>query len=102
MGWPHNAYIGQKVVRFRDFEYDPSNLIPMKVPQLNEIITISHVSTLGDRIVLDFIEYEAPENEYFYKGWASEYFRPVQSTDKGMEVLRGLLNPINHKVLENA
>lgn len=98
MGWPQNAYVGQKVVSLHTFSPRPIYGLN-DLPQKDEIYTISKiVISPSNEVGLFFKELQT----FHLYGYMATVFRPLQSTDKGMEVLKGLLNPINHKVLEDA
>lgn len=101
MGWPQNAYVGQKVVCVNvgeelgkwDCIYDEEK------PKLNELYTIREVVIYKGCVGFRLTEivnkagwYGNPipfKAEQIFDYWR---FRPVQSTEKGMEILRGLLN----------
>ena len=91
--WPQNAYVGQKVVRLNK-EFHP--LDPTKP---NETYTIKLIGLfLNQYIYFTLNEASCP---FGNMGWLYVLFRPVQSTDTGMAILKELLiNP--HEVLEDA
>ena len=70
-------------------------------PDFGDIGTISHVYIHGLSVILELKEFPQPGGMTLIgrtlPGWHTDDFRPVQSTGKGMEILRGLLNPKNHK-----
>lgn len=94
MGWPQNAYIGQKVICVN--MDGVTNFIHLQYPlKINKIYKIDNIECDPKRGSLYFMvhPYDGLPNTY----WLASQFRPVQSTEKGMKILRGLLNPANHK-----
>lgn len=97
MGWPQNAYVGQKVVCVNSIPH-PNDPCPYNNPEINKIYTIDKVYIVdGDVVMIELKEIMWKGNDNWYSGFQASFFRPVQSTEKGMEILRGLLNPKNHK-----
>ena len=93
MTWPQDAYIGQKVVCINN-----KNLVyPGGKPLiLNQIYTIGEIDPNCGGVV-GFLILELHEEGDRLYWWR---FRPVQSTETGMEILRKLQNPANHKNLD--
>lgn len=104
MAWPQDAYVGQKVVRYRtDDEFEDI------APPLNKEVTISWIGIAEwygqSIIVIDTVEYPSPRTSSYkgwQRGWAAAFFRPVQSTSTGFALLTALLNPANHRHREDA
>lgn len=102
MGWPQNAYVGQKVVRHR-FAGPHEHI----APPLGETLTVSWVGVVvyqGEEfVVLDLVEHPSPREgvRSWQRGWAADFFRPVQDTRKSYQWLEALLDPTNHKDLEH-
>lgn len=109
MGWPHNAYVGQKVVCVDD---SFTNNLDYKEILVGNIYIIREICIFDNFICFKLLEilkrhllegyFSSDDDKGEDCPFDARRFRPVQSTDKGMEVLKGLLNPINHKVLEDA
>ena len=100
MTWPQDAYVGQKVVRFRDAIDLQDDLTVHPCPPLGEPVTITWLkyNILWNVILIDLKEYPAPKiKDEWLRGWDSRIFRPVQST--GMSILKKLLVPT--KEIEN-
>lgn len=94
MGWPQNAYVGQKVVCVGEPMFKPIAMEP--IPSIGEIYTIIKI-VISSKGNVYFQLKEIEPKFYTEMNWEYNMFRPVQSTEKGMEILRGLLNPKNHK-----
>lgn len=92
MGWPQNAYVGQKVVCVNDsYPLNPSVLISYpNLPQLNFIYTIAELRNEKSIVLKELDNSDIITGRQ--NGFFISRFRPVQSTKKGMEILRGLLN----------
>lgn len=105
MTWPQDAYVGQKVVCIVEKCNDVS--IGTIEPGKGDIGTIRNIY-IGphNHVCIELKEFPSiggfnkSNTEYCLPGWYAYDFRPVQTNEKGMEMLRELLNPINHKVLE--
>lgn len=97
MGWPHNAYVGQKVVCVNDsYPLNPSVIISYpNLPKLNFIYTIAELRNEKSIVLKELDNSDIITGRQ--NGFFISRFRPVQSTEKGMKILRGLLNPKNHK-----
>lgn len=96
--WPQNAYVGQKVVCIKDTQFITKGLL--KSPLLKGIVyTIDGIWDNGKLISLT--EIKCPCSDPNCAQYLITRFRPVQSTDTGIAILKELLiNP--HKVLEDA
>lgn len=90
MTWPKDAYVGQKVVCIDDKNVDDL--------QLNNIYIIEKIYISNN--LYFWLQGVNDRSKPNYGGYYPRRFRPVQTNEKGMEMLRELLNPINHKVLE--
>ena len=97
--WPQNAYVGQKVVCVK--------LINVIDPVMRQRpVIIGNIYTIAEILIYKNKLYFKIKEAYFAsdghpQNWLADNFRPVQSTDTGMSILKELLiNP--HKVLEDA
>jgi len=101
MTWPQNAYVGQKVVRFRN-SIHPLEQFPFPPPPIGEVVTITyiHYEEAYDVTAIDTKEYPSPALPNWTQGYDIRMFRPAQSTEKGMEILKEIL--ITQKVKEDA
>ncbi len=94
--WPQNAYVGQKVVCV---QFGPCCCgCNSKELIVNSIYVIASIREAYGEIGFELIGIKTPKN---HLGFSYKWFRPAQSTDTGMAILKELLiNP--HKVLEDA
>lgn len=104
--WPQNAYVGQKVVCVDDTEnLSKWNCIYGEIkPILNKIYTIRELvvyyDSFGYRLVEIINKPGWYGNPFVFKAeqfFDSFRFRPVQSTETGMKILKGLLVPTKEK-----
>jgi len=94
MGWPQNAYVGQQIICIGKPDFEPQFNEPK--PIIGNKYTISAI-VLSPEGSVCFQLKEINPKFYTDMNWQYSMFRPVQSTEKGMEILRGLINPANHK-----
>jgi len=89
VGWPQNAYVGQKVVKILDHG-DRRPGYPS--PPLGEVLTVNFVGTdWQDDVMIDLVEYPSPEDDVYHRGYYARGFRPAQSTETGFKLLTALL-----------
>lgn len=96
MAWPQDAYVGQKVVCIDD---SLSRGNKVKYFKLHDTYTISRIESYGNQLGLFIDLIEVTGQCETGPNFRISRFRPVQTNEKGMEMLRELLNPVNHKVL---
>ena len=104
MAWWERAKVGDKVVAI---EYDWLEPNPEGSPIINvgDVLEIAGIADKhwrhADRctIYLRFREHWNPDLTNWF---TAEAFRPVQSTETGMTILRSLLNPSKQPVKEDA
>lgn len=104
MAWPRDAYVGQKVVAIKEPD-DIDRFRLFYIPPRNVPLTIASIHIHFDgEILIDLIEYPFRMRFGSAKGFRASAFRPIQDTEKGMEVLRGILRgaPVKGDVLEDA
>lgn len=104
MTWPQDAYVGQKVVCIIP-KLNECSFSGVLEPDINEVGTISNIYVCPNNIVIiELIEFPQPGGLSMFgrvgPGWQASGFRPVQTTEKGMEILKSILNPKNHKALK--
>lgn len=105
MAWPQDAYVGQKVVRWKD---DGITCIG-NPPPVGLKVTISYIGIVKYAnetfVVIDLVEYPTPlsytEHPTWKRGWRASYFYPIQSTFTGFSILACLQDPANHRDLED-
>ena len=99
ISWPQNAYVGQKVVRFRNSIHPAEDLTIFPAPPIGEVVTISWIdyNQIYNLILIDLNEYPSPEITGYFRGLDIRMFCPVQSTETGMKILKGLLVPTKEK-----
>lgn len=97
MPWPQDAYVGQKV--FCIFEGACPCGCGIQAPPQNTELTIGKITCdwIGE-VGFEIVECPAPHHPWHEPVWHHRIFRPVQSTSRGMEILRRLQNPANHRV----
>ena len=98
--WPQNAYVGQKVIRFRNPIHPAEDLTIFPAPPIGEVATISWINynRIYNLILIDLNEYPSPATTGYFRGLDIRMFRPVQSTEAGMKILKGLLIPTKEKI----
>jgi len=106
VGWPQNAYVGQKVVciegpSFRpglglDHDFGGHCFGPVinNTYEIRSIVVWKHL--IGFRLVGITVRDWKPGEE---KAWRAARFRPAQSTETGMRILTALLVPDKQKEL---
>ncbi|WP_457663975.1 hypothetical protein [Sinorhizobium medicae] len=100
--------MGQKVVCINDdwgyFHFGPYS-IPVRVPMLNEVLTVSGFSVRSDGVVcLFFNEIEARQVDGPLSaeiGYAHYCFRPLNTRKTDISIFKAMLNPAG-KVLTDA
>jgi hypothetical protein len=88
-----NFVIGQDVVCIKKGQWQSVNT-PATGPAYNEIVTI-------EAITLDIDDDPCLELKGYSGLFIHWRFRPVRKNKAGMEMLRELQNPLNHKILED-
>lgn len=100
MAWPQDAYVGQEVVcTFLDTSIT-KNRSCLAYPIIkDEIYTILDITSQNGKLY-----FRVQDLNHYRIWWLSHQFRPVtlRSTETGMEILRKLQDPQNHKHRENA
>lgn len=98
MGWPQDAYVGQEVVCVDLVDlFNPwhksAPLIIGGVYKITELNIGAHTNELYFGV-----------NDGTKRLWLARCFRPLatRSTETGMEILRKLQDPANHKYREDA
>lgn len=111
MGWPQNAYVGQKVVCVNNADTMMRKWHSKHTkPVLGGVYTIAG---FGESVYKGYVVIYLAEItniivtrgiRYYDCGYNIMRFRPVQerSTETGMEILRKLQDPTNHRQLEDA
>lgn len=107
MSWFKTAYVGQKIICIDDttepFYCINSETKPVKgnLYHIRGIVSFKNIICFYLKEIVNkpgWYGMPIPHiQEQFFDYWR---FRPVQTNEKGMSMLRELLNPINHKVLE--
>lgn len=100
MSWIKTAYVGQKVVCLNKGIHQPwAN--PCIVGEVYTIATIEPWTDWDgyEDMVIYLKEVLCPLG---FTGWSHRLFKPAPSTEAGMAILRSLLNPVNHRQLEDA
>lgn len=90
MTWPQDAYVGQKVVCVKDDP--PPNPWHRQFP-----VVKGQVYTIHSIEVMRMFPYVCFRIDSSRRLWGHDNFRPVQSTETGMSVLRALLTPLKIK-----
>lgn len=99
LGWPQNAYVGQRVVCIDDSldEWGLEN--PGKSPVLNHVYTITWVGLceVNHRdILIDLDDCPSPASADWQRGFNADDFRPVDETR--IDVFRNMLHKCNEFV----
>lgn len=95
MGWPQNAYVGQKVVCI-DNSTVPNPWHNKHPLVLNEVYTILAIDVLPRLNIIHF------QIDNSMRLWSYDKFKPVQSTESGMKVLNAILKNVDAPVKEKA
>ena len=97
ISWPQNTYVGQKVVCV-----GPPAFKPMFGPivKIGNVYTIKNINISPKTKTLHFELEEIFDIHYPSMNWEAIKFRPVQSTEKGMSILKEIL--LTQKVREDA
>ena len=92
-------HVGQKVVCV-DASVNGRGDKPALVE--GNIYTIAHIVTVNDKVGFNLIEAQIPKPlRIFYPAYRATRFRPVIERKTDISVFTALLNPANHKHLED-
>ena len=100
-GWPGNAYVGQEVICIDATPVtNPWHRANPLVLGARYRIMVVHCAPRGKILFAVSPSAVAPCGSRPH--WMSTHFRPAQSTDTGMAILRRLQNPQHHQIPEDA
>lgn len=83
--------VGMKVALVR--ETSMRSIDGTRDPSLNEVCTVAAVIDTPFGLNIDLVEYPRPENNFAYRGWRAELFRPVTERKTDISVFKAMLKP---------
>ena len=93
MAWPHDAYVGQKVVCIKFGQCWCGCIPPLLI--LNAVYTIKSIEYCFDQVGIELIEISTPTD---HAGYSAGWFRPAQEKKTDISIFTAMLTPNLEKV----